>query len=138
MFIHETFTRVCYADTDAMGIVYHGSYTRFLENARSEAFRTVGMTYKDMEQNGLRMPVAQLAIKFRKPAYYDDQLRIQAIIPELPVDHKIHFFYKVFNPPGDLLCRAQTILYCLQANNMKPTPLPAQLLENLQTFFKKS
>ena len=85
MFTSETKVRVRYAETDAMGVVYHGNYAAFFEVARVESIRQLGFSYKDMENSGVIMPVIEWHAKFLRPAHYDDLLTIKTILKELPV-----------------------------------------------------
>ena len=84
MFNTETKIRVRYAETDRMGYVYYGNYATYFEVARVESLRTMGMTYKEMEDQGIILPVLEYYIKFIKPAFYDDLLTIKTTIPTLP------------------------------------------------------
>ncbi|MBJ7429066.1 MAG: acyl-CoA thioesterase, partial [Bacteroidia bacterium] len=90
MFTSKTTLRVRYAETDKMGVVYHGNYAQYLEVARTEALRQIGLSYKSFEDNGIMMPVLSLQCKFLKSAYYDDELTIITTIKELP-KVRIHF-----------------------------------------------
>jgi acyl-CoA thioester hydrolase len=97
MFITETHIRVRYAETDHMNVVYYGNYGQYFEVARAESIRNLGYTYKEMESEGIIMPVVEMQTKFLRPAHYDDLLTIKTILRELPVDHKINFEHEVFN-----------------------------------------
>jgi acyl-CoA thioester hydrolase len=84
MFLNETNLRVRYAETDRMGYVYYGNYAGYYEVGRVEALRSLGMSYREMEDSGIMLPVLTYSIKYFKPSYYDDLLTIQTIIPEIP------------------------------------------------------
>lgn len=71
MYISETTIRVRYAETDRMGYVYYGNYTQYFEVGRVEALSQLGSSYKDMEDNGVMLPVYTCNIKYHKPAYDD-------------------------------------------------------------------
>jgi acyl-CoA thioester hydrolase len=66
--------RVAYADTDQMGVVYYGNYARFFEVARTEALRSLGIRYADLERAGVMLPVTRMHVKYIRPALYDDLL----------------------------------------------------------------
>lgn len=79
---HKTEIRVIYADTDAMGVVYHTNYIKWFEVGRCELLRSVGYPYARMEEEGVLLPVAECNCKYRLPAVYDDLLEITARIGE--------------------------------------------------------
>jgi acyl-CoA thioester hydrolase len=77
---HSTTYRVIYGDTDTMGIVYHANYLRWFEMGRNELFRHLGMPYKEVEAQGLALPVSEVKCKYLTPARYDDVISIQAAV----------------------------------------------------------
>ena len=81
---HKTSVRVRYAETDQMGVVYHGNYAQFFEIGRTEWLRSLGVTYKYMEKTGVMLPVISLSCKFKKSALYDDELTISTFIKKTP------------------------------------------------------
>ena len=84
MYTFETKLRVRYSETDQMGYVYYGNYASYFEVARVDMLRSIGLSYKAMEDSGIMMPVLELKSKYIKPAYYDDLLTIKVIIKEIP------------------------------------------------------
>lgn len=135
MFIAETKVRVRYSEIDQMGVVFHGNYFSYFETARAESIRQLGITYADMENMGIIMPVVDVHFRYIRPAKYDDLLTIKTILKELPVHHKIEFFHEVYNENNFLLTSGKIILYFMTAKEMKPTTMPTQLLEKLQPHF---
>ena len=135
MFITETQVRVRYAETDQMGVVYHSNYFPYFESARAESIRELGFTYADMEKLGVIMPVVDVHCRYLRPARYDDLLTIKTTLKELPVHHKIEFHHEVFNEKDELLATGKITLYFMEANGMKRTIMPPQLLEKLKPFF---
>jgi acyl-CoA thioester hydrolase len=83
MIEHKTEIRVIYADTDAMGVVYHTNYIKWFEVGRCELLRSAGYPYARMEEEGVMLPVAECNCKYRLPAVYDDLLEITARIGEM-------------------------------------------------------
>ena len=128
--------RVRYAETDQMGMVYHGNYFPYFESARAESIRELGFTYADMEKMGVIMPVVDVHCRYLRPARYDDLLTIKTMLRELPVHHKIEFLQEVYNEKGELLAMGKIILYFMEATTMKRTVMPGKLLEKLQPYFK--
>jgi acyl-CoA thioester hydrolase len=135
MFESETKLRVRYAETDQMGVVYHGNYFPYFETARAESIRELGFTYADMEKLGVIMPVIEVQCRYLRPAVYDDLLTIKVILKELPVHHKIEFQQEIWNEKSELLATAKIILYFMQSKTMTRTTMPAPLLEKLKPYF---
>jgi acyl-CoA thioester hydrolase len=135
MFTTETAIRVRYAETDQMGVVYHGNYFLYFEVARAESIRQLGFTYADMENMGVIMPVTEVQCRYLRPARYDDLLTISVTLRELPVHHKIEFHQEVFNEKKELLATGRIILYFMDSKTMKRTTMPEPLLQKLQPYF---
>lgn len=75
--------RVIYGDTDQMGMVYYGNYLRYFEIARTEFLRGIGARYRTFEEtHGLRLPVVEAGVRYRRPARYDDELALYAAVVE--------------------------------------------------------
>lgn len=75
--------RVRYAETDAMGIVHHANYLVWMEAGRTEFMRHFGFTYRQLEELGVVMPVLEVNVRYRMPAYYDDEIEISTWVEEL-------------------------------------------------------
>jgi len=135
MFITESKVRVRYAETDQMGVVYHGHYFQYFEVARAEAIRELGFTYADMEKTGIIMPVIEVQCRYLRPALYDDLLTVKVILKEMPVNHKIEFHQEVYNEKAELLVTGKVILYFMEAKTMKRSVMPGKLQEKFQPFF---
>ncbi len=135
MFTSETKIRVRYAETDPMNVVYHGNYAPYFEVGRVEAIRTLGFSYKDMEADGVIMPVVEWSAKFLRPAHYDDLLTVRTILKELPVDHRIIFHQEVYNEKGKLLTLGKVLLYFMESKSMEKTPMPESLRQALTKYF---
>ncbi len=80
----ETEIRVRYAETDAMGFAHHGTYITWFELARIEMLDTLSLPYKTLEEEGYFLPVLDVTVKYKKPAYFDDRLRIVCIVRDQP------------------------------------------------------
>ncbi|HRN47802.1 MAG TPA: thioesterase family protein [Niabella sp.] len=135
MYTYETKIRVRYAETDQMGVVYHSNYFQYFEVVRAESIRSMGITYSDMEQMGIIMPVVEVKCKYIKPALYDDLLTIKLILNHLPTDHKITFHSEVFNEKNELLAIGHVVLYFMEAKTMKKTKMPETLYHKLEPYF---
>ena len=118
--LHFDYTlRTRYAETDQMGVVYYGNYPQYLELGRVEWLRSIGFTYKAMEEEGVMMPVVSLQIQYKKPALYDELITIRTKLKELP-STKIEFDYEILNERGELLSTANTILVFVDAKTFRP------------------
>jgi acyl-CoA thioester hydrolase len=135
MYEHTTTVRVRYAETDRMDVVYYGNYAMYFEIGRVEAIRNLGLSYKDIEDMGIILPVVELNIKYLRPAKYDDLIAIKSQIKEFPQDHKIVFDQEVYNEAGKLLTIGQVKLYFMDADMGKRSEMPAILKEKLAMYF---
>ena len=135
MYTKKIRLRVRYADTDKMGYVYYGNYAAYYEVARVETFRSLGHSYKLLEESGVMMPVLEMKCSFIKPAKYDDYLSIKASIPELP-KVKIKFNYDIYNEQGEHLNEGFTTLVFINIKTGKPTRIPNIMKELLLPYFK--
>lgn len=123
--------RVRYGETDSMKYVYYGNYAQYLEVARVELFRSIGISYDEIEQRGIWLPVSDFKIKYIRPARYDDLLTIHTKIVKKPTA-KIEFEYQIFNSQNELLTEAQTTLFFLDAETQKIVRCPTFLMELIE------
>ena len=125
--------RVRYSETDQMGFCYYGNYAQYFEVGRVETLRSVGMSYKQLEEDGIMLPVSEFSVKYFAPALYDDELTIKTTITEIK-GARILFDYTITNITGELICKAQTTLVFVQKGTMKPIPAPQSFLTKLQEY----
>ncbi len=135
MFSSQTTLRVRYADTDQMGTVYYGNYPMFYEVGRVEAMRTLGISYRTLEESGIMMPVLECYIKYLAPARYDDLLTIITTIPEMP-SARIRFEYEILSAEGKPLNQGFTTLVFVDKTTFKPIRTPQIVVEALASYFK--
>lgn len=76
--------RVRYAETDMMGVAYHGNYMAWFEVARVNMMDELGCPYREMEIAGFRLPVLEVSVRYRRPLTFDDRVTIEAVIKERP------------------------------------------------------
>lgn len=133
MFEHNIKIRVRYAETDRMGFVYYGNYATYLEVARVETLRKLGVSYKDLEDKGILLPVVNYNIDYKSPAHYDDHLEIQTVITELP-SVKIKFDYKIYRETT-LISEAETTLVFLDTEKQRPVRCPEEISAALSQYF---
>ncbi len=134
MYTHQTQIRVRYGETDKMGYLYYGNYAQYYEVGRVEAIRSLGFSYKEMEDEGIMLPVLDLKSTFIKPAYYDDLLTVKVSITEMPTV-RIHFAYEIFNPNNELINTGETTLVFFDSNRRRPVKAPNYILDQLKAFF---
>jgi acyl-CoA thioester hydrolase len=134
MFTNEIKIRVRYAETDQMGFVYYGNYAIYFEVARVELLRSIGFSYKKLEGEGVLLPVIDFTIKYKKPAFYDDNLTIKTTVRELP-SAKIRFHYETVNEKDELLNIAETTLVFVNKNTGRLTSPPDDFLEAMKKYF---
>ena len=122
--------RVRYAETDQMGYVYYGNYAAYFEMGRVELLRSIGTSYKKIEEEGIMLPVRDFSTRYIKPALYDDLLTLTTHLTEIP-STRIHFEYEIHNEEGTLLCKAETTLVFVSKENGRPVPVPEALKQKM-------
>jgi acyl-CoA thioester hydrolase len=128
---HETKIRVRYGETDQMGIVYHGNYAQYLEIGRIEWLRSLGISYKKMEDEGIMLPVISLSLNYKNSARYDDVIYVKTQLSKMPTA-TIAFEYEILNENGDIITLAKTVLAFINMKTNKPTRCPKYILDKLQ------
>jgi len=126
--------RVRYAETDQMGYVYYGNYAAFYEVARTEMLRSTGISYKELEEMGVMLPVMELYCKYIRPARYDDLIRIVTYIREKPLV-RIKFEYEIFNAGGILLNTGSSQLVFVDRVTNRPCKAPLVFQQKMAQFF---
>lgn len=135
MFTSKTQIRIHYALTDQMGVVYYGNYAQLYEIGRTEALRSLGLTYKEIEATGIIMPVTEMHSRFLRPALYDDLITVVTMVKEMPLHSKIVFHSEIYNEENELLNVGDVTLYFLDAKTKKRTILPEKIKEKLEEYF---
>jgi len=128
----ETTFRVMYADTDQMGVMYHGSYVKYLEVARTELMRACGMAYAEMEKSGVMSPILDMHIKYIKPALYDEVLTVKTWISKIK-GSRVVFDYEIYNGEK-LLTKAYTTLVFLDAKTRRPSDIKEEFIEVIKDY----
>ena len=133
MYSHKTNIRVRYGETDKMGFVYYGIYAQYYEVGRVELLRSLGISYKSLEDSGFELPVVSFKINYKRPAFYDDEIIIKTSISETP-SSKITFDYECFNIDGALINNGQVVLVFVNSDTKKPCKPPQMIIDNLKNF----
>jgi len=137
MYTSDIQIRVRYAETDQMGYVYHGNYAAYFEVSRTEAFRKLGINYKELEADGVGMPVGELRTRFRRPARYDDLLTVRLLLRQPPEGARVLFEYEIYNEAGQLLTEGHTLMVFVATATGRPVPMPSNIQERLLPYFSE-
>jgi acyl-CoA thioester hydrolase len=134
MFVNTTKIRVRYGETDQMGYMYYGNYAQFYEVGRVDMLRTLGLTYRGMEEFGVMMPVLDLKCRYIKPALYDEEITVKVIMEKMP-GVRIHFKYELFNEQGELINIGETLLVFVDMKTKRPCMAPQYFLDKMSPLF---
>lgn len=123
--------RVEYHHTDQMGIVHHSNYVKFFEAARTEWLRAAGLTFAEMERRGVMMPIVEVNIRYKQPAYYDELISITVTVDALPQARMI-FYYDINGEDGRAIAQGSTTLGFIDSITRRPQRAPKWLMEVLE------
>jgi acyl-CoA thioester hydrolase len=125
---------VRYAETDMMGVVYHGSYLPWFEIGRTTLLKEMGLAYRQLEHDGYRLPVLEVGAKFFRPALYDDTLTIVTSLKEKPL-LRIRLEYEVKR--GEELLATGFTVHAFIDREGKPVRPPANAVAVFGKAFKE-
>ena len=120
--------RVGYRDTDKMGYVHHSQYLVYYEFARLEYFRELGISYKEIEDKGIMMPVIAAKLDYKSPAFYDDVLTIKTKLNI--VGAKFIFQSEIINSDNKIINKGTIQVVCIDSISRKPIK-PYKFIANL-------
>ncbi len=126
--------KVRYCETDQMGLVHHGSYINYFEEARIAWISNLGFSYSEMEKSGIILPVSKLNVNYLRPAYFDDDLLISVELAELPTSRLI--FNYTIKKEEEVIVTGTTVLAFLNKETKKPVKCPDYMLEKVTPLFK--
>lgn len=132
----QTTYRIRYSDTDQMGVVYYGNYPRFYEIGRTEMIRDFGYTYKELEESGVYMPIADLTCKYHKSLFYDELITIKTVLNEMPRARMV-FHHTIFNSKNELVHSAEITLVFLSKETNRPVRAPEYMINALNKMLSK-
>jgi len=118
--------RVRYAETDGMGLLHHANHFVYFEEARTECLRQFGLSYRELEEQGVYLVVARARCAYRAPARYDDVLLIHTTVERVTLVRIDHSYRVVREADGLLVAEAETTLACVDPSG-EPQPLPEVL-----------
>ena len=128
--VSELVVRVNYSETDRMGVAYHGRYVVWLDMARTEHLRRTGVSYRELEDGGLLLAVADLRVRYHRSAEYDDLVRLRCWVREC-ASRRVTFGYAIDRPAdGTLLATATTALMALN-RDFRPIRMPDEIRSRL-------
>ncbi len=126
--------KVRYCETDQMGLVHHGSYINYFEEARISWISNLGFSYSEMEKSGIILPVSKLNINYLRPAYFENDLVVNVELTELPTSRLI-FNYTITNK-DEVVVTGTTVLAFLNKETKKPVRCPDYMLEKVTPLFR--
>ncbi len=116
---YKHYHRVYYNETDQMARVYHSNYLIWMEEARTEWFKNIGLNYKKIEEDGYLLPVSDLNIKYFAPVEYDENVCIKVWVEKL-TRLKVHFLYEFYNEDESILFAKSSSINVFTDKNGKP------------------
>lgn len=119
----DTIIRVRYAETDQMGVVYHANYFPWFEESRTQYFEDLGVSYIQLEREGLFFPLLECSCRFRSPARYPDRVRVSVRLQALK-GIKIIVGYQVRRETDDELLAEGSTTHVFTDHSMRPVNLP--------------
>ncbi len=135
MFVNEFKKRIRYSETDKMGYLYYGNYASLYEIGRVELIRSLGITYREMEdKHNVMLPVVSLESRFLNPIYYDEQVTIKTILSELP-SKLISFNHEIYNQENKLVNKGIVKLFFIDMVSDRRISIPEFLLTPLSKYF---
>jgi acyl-CoA thioester hydrolase len=134
MYCTETMIRVRYGETDRMGYLYYGHYPEYFEVSRTDMIRSLGLSYKEIEDLGIIMPVRSLKVDFKIPALYDEILLVKSCLNKLP-EVKLDIDYAIYNQQNKLICTGNTVLAFVDAKTRRPRRAPDFFLKEVRKYF---
>ena len=121
-YVHQH--RVRYRECDRMGVVYHSHYLDYFEAARTEALRSTGISYRELEDSGVIMPVVDLGVTYRRPAHYDDLLAITCYFPEPPTTRLVTSYEVRRDGDDEVLVTGRVTLCFVDSERGRPVEAP--------------
>jgi acyl-CoA thioester hydrolase len=132
----QTKHRISYSDTDQMGFMHHSNYLRYYETARWELFRSIGIAYLEIENEGIILPVINASLKFIKPTFYDHEIIINTCIKSFK-GARMLFEYQVLNKTGEIINEALITVACVKKSTGKACFPSKRISDTLKELIDK-
>lgn len=136
-FTFKTSLRARFTEADLQGMIHHSEFVKYLEIARIEYWRQLGIGYKEFMDNGLQFVVSEVKCNYLKSIYFDEIITIKARVCRI-TRTSIAFDYLIINDSGEPAVTASTLLVCVRNGEAKPYPMPVDYIEKLKSFEKPS
>jgi len=130
MVTHTSSYRIGYAETDQMGYMHHSNYIKYYERARWELFRSMGISYKSLEESGYMLPVVDLQCKYLIPAFYDDEIKIETTLIKMK-GPRLYFTYTIYNLKKQAINTAETTVAFIHKESRKPCAPPDLFMQQI-------
>lgn len=134
MITYDAKIRVRYGETDQMGFLYHARYVDYYDAARTEMFRSLGTSNLELESRGVMLPVMEVHVNYKTPAYYDDLLTVRCTLRELP-GVKMRFEYEVYRENGERINTGHVVLAFMNSETKRACRPPQWFLDYLEPYF---
>lgn len=119
--------RIYYDDTDTGGLVYHANYLKYIERARTELLRELGIKQSLFLEQDIAFVIKRISIDYQLSAKLDDLLNVSTSITKLK-RASVEFYQEVLNQEGEVICKAVVLIACVNVSNTRPCVMPKQLL----------
>ncbi len=125
-----------YGETDRMGYVYYGRYLEYFEVARTEMIRSYGLSYREMEESGMMLPVIHSEIDYKIPILYDEEMFVKVMVYDVP-KVRLQTFYEVRTGQSDAVHVSGEVSLCFaDAETRKPCRAPKLFIESFENTLK--
>ncbi|PSL51329.1 acyl-CoA thioester hydrolase [Salsuginibacillus halophilus] len=131
----ETRIEIRYAETDQMGVVHHSNYLVWCELGRSDLFRQLGFSYKEMEDKGLLAPVTEVNLNYKQPAHYGEDIYVYTWIQGYN-GLRVSYAYTIQKPCGTVCVDGTTTHVCVDKDTFRPKPL-RRVMPELHEVYEK-
>ncbi len=120
-----------------MGVLYYGNYAMYYEIGRVEMLRSLGLSYKDVEdKSGILMPVVSLSSRYIRPAYYDEEVIIRTTLKKWP-ESSISFQAEILRENGELINSGEVKLVFVHAKDFSRAKIPKEIVDKIRPYFEK-
>ncbi len=133
--VEKTQIRVRYNETDSMRYLYHGNYASYYHASRTELLRKVGLSDRELECQGIILPIIDMKVKYLNPAFYDDLLIVKTTLNKMTAC-KLIFHYEITNQKEEIINRGETTLAYVNKSTRKPIVIPQEIKNKLQFLVK--
>jgi len=123
--------RIRYDEVDKMGFVYHGNYARYYHIGRTQLLKKLGISDKALESQNIIIPVFEMNIRYLKPVFYDDLIRIKTTLKVLS-GVKLKFHHSVYNQDNEIINKADSTLVFVNSKSNKAVRIPKSVMDKLE------